>query len=253
MIRKNNDEWFFLYIFHCFKNVFSDMGNFKNFLFYFGVLRMFFNFSQKLSWKNFMLYRIAPSSQRFFMKELEEYFKLRKSVLVDECGWDLPVESEKEQDSFDHDQAHYLLYKDPQQGQIVGGVRLIPSVDPNLTCDIFPSLIDVKKKFVPSPRIWEGSRLVVKSTEKTFLQETFMTRTMAHLLMGIIDYGLAQEFHKLLVMTDVRLERMSAMVQWPLLRLGNVQKVGNAQAVVGLLEISLKVREKIHRYVKDLI
>ncbi len=46
-------------------------------------------------------------------------------------------------------------------------------------------------------------------------------------------------------MTEVRLERIGRMIQWPLQRLGEVEKIGNTYAVVGLLDVSKRVNGKI--------
>ncbi len=137
-----------------------------------------------------MLYIVAPDNKKLFRQELEGYFKLRKRVLIDQLGWDLKSVDGKETDQFDHDQAHYLIYKTPGIGQIAGGVRLTPSTVPNLTMDIFSNLIDSKKEFTPSNRIWESSRFVTESVKAT-AQKSMIREATLMLFIGMLDYGLS--------------------------------------------------------------
>ena len=189
-----------------------------------------------------VLYVITPENKRHYTEELNAYFRIRKSILIDQKGWNLKSENGLETDQFDHDQAHYLLLVSKDQGQIYGGVRLIPTTAPNLTMDIFPHLIAVDKGFSGCDRIWESSRFVIDTSalklEKGFIKEATIT-----LFIGMIEYGLHNNLQSILTMTEIRLERILRMCQWPLQRLGEVEKVGNTFAVAGLLEIKKMISQ----------
>lgn len=193
-----------------------------------------------------MLYVVSPDKRKIFDQELENYFRLRKRVLIDQRGWDLKSEDGKEIDQFDHDQAHYLIYKCPETDRVCAGVRLTPSTAPNLTLDIFPHLIDPKRGFSPSPDVWESSRFVTESLE-TKSQKGMIREATFILFIGMIEYGLRHNLQLFLTMTEVRLERIGKMNQWYLQRLGEVEKVGNTFAVSGLLEVSEEIRQKMRR------
>lgn len=193
-----------------------------------------------------MLYIVSPENREVYGKELEEYFKLRKRVLIDQRGWDLKSEDGKETDTFDHEQAHYLLYKSPHTGDISAGVRLTPTTAPNLTTDVFSNLIDPKKGFSRSTKVWECSRLVtepcpIKTPRKLTREATSV------LFIGMIEYGLRLHYKQLLTMTEVRLERIGKLNEWHLQRLGNVEQVGSTRAVTGLLEVSQKIRARMRK------
>ncbi|MBM3468726.1 MAG: GNAT family N-acetyltransferase [Alphaproteobacteria bacterium] len=193
-----------------------------------------------------MLHIVSPASQDFYQKDLEDFFKLRKKILIDERGWNLTAEKEQEIDQFDHDQAHYLLYKPDEKGAVIGGVRLTPTLVPNLTMNIFSSLIKPERGFAPSQRIWESSRFVTASINCD-KHKGIIKKATAELFVGMIEYSLLHGLESLLMLTEIRLERIGRMLQWHLDRLGDVSRVGNTLAVTGLAEISEAVLRRVRR------
>lgn len=193
-----------------------------------------------------MLYAVSPHNREIYAQYIDDYFRLRKEVLIDQKGWDLKSIEGKETDQFDHDQAHYLIYKSPQSNCVTAGVRLMPTTVPNLTVDIFSHLIDSSHRFAPSSEVWECSRFVTKpsavSTHKEMIKEaTFM------LFIGMLEYGLRNDVHAYLALTDVRLERIARMNQWYMTRLGAAQIIGNTLAATGFFEVSRRIGERIRR------
>lgn len=193
-----------------------------------------------------VLYVVSPEKRQVFVKELGEYFKLRKRVLIDQRGWDLKSDNGKETDSFDHEQAHYLIYKSPHTGEVSAGVRLTPTTAPNLTTDLFSNLIDPSKGFCRSINVWECSRLVTEPC-KTREPKRLIREATSVLFIGMIEYGLRLHYRQLLTMTEVRLERIGRLNAWCLQRLGKVEQVGNTKAVTGLLEVSQNIRAKMRK------
>jgi len=187
---------------------------------------------------------VSPLNRQHYAQELEAYFHLRKEVLIDQRGWDLIACDGREMDQFDHEHAHYLLFKSNEAGEVLGGVRLTPSVAPNLTMDIFSHLIDPCHGFARSLQVWEASRFVTTSCEMGIKKGLIREITLL-LFIGMIEYGLSHNVHSFLTMTEIRLERIARMVGWHLRRLGNVEQVGNTYAVVGLAEVSESMRQKM--------
>src|ERR1700678_1463271 len=97
-----------------------------------------------------MLCIVSPDKRNLYEEELKDFFKLRKTVLIDQRGWDLKSKDGMEVDQYDHDQAHYLIYKAPESGEVLGGVRLTSTRAPNLTLHTFPHMIAPKVGFIPS-------------------------------------------------------------------------------------------------------
>lgn len=191
-----------------------------------------------------MLRIISPENRKLFTQDLDGYLRLRKKILINQLGWDLKSIDGKEIDQFDHDQAHYLIYKLPKTGTIAGGVRLTPSTVPNLTLDVFANLIDPQKGFSPSPDVWECSRFVIDSM-KIETQGRLIKEATLVLFIGMIEYGLSHQIHAYIATTEIRLERIIRMARWQFDRLGSVEKVGNTLAVSGILEVSGRISRRV--------
>lgn len=193
-----------------------------------------------------MLYAVSPHNREIYAQYMDDYFRLRKEVLIDQKGWDLKSIDGKEKDQFDHNQAHYLIYKSPQTNCVTAGVRLTPTIAPNLTVDIFSHLIDPAHKILPSTDVWECSRFVTKSSPVNGHKEMIKEATFM-LFIGMLEYGLLNDIHAYLALTDVRLERIARMNQWYMTRLGAPQITGNTLAATGLFEVSRRIGERIRR------
>jgi acyl homoserine lactone synthase len=191
-----------------------------------------------------MLRIVSPENRKLFSQNLDDYLRLWKKILIDQLGWDLKSNNGKETDQFDHDQAHYLIYKLPKTGKVAGGVRLTPATAPNLTLDIFSNLIDPQKSFSPVPDVWECSRFVIDSM-KTETQRGLIKEATLMLFIGMVEYGLLHGVRSYIATTEVRLERVLRMAQWHFERLGSVEKIGNTYAVSGLLEVSKSINRRI--------
>ncbi len=104
---------------------------------------------------------IKPRHHAIFRHILQASFRLRREVFVDRLGWSLPearlaAETGMEIDQFDHGAATYLVKLDPD-GRIEATVRITPSLEPNVSCDVLgPAMgIDIPR----APHIVEMSRM----------------------------------------------------------------------------------------------
>ena len=67
--------------------------------------------------------------------------KDRKTVLIDQLGWDLQSpDGLHELDAYDGEDTLYLIVYQPETGRHLGSVRLLPSTGPHLLGDVFPHL-----------------------------------------------------------------------------------------------------------------
>ena len=85
---------------------------------------------QVVTWANRKQYRIV----------LERYFRIRYDIYVKRRQWRAvarPINIEM--DAFDTEHAIYLMAMD-SLGKIVGGSRLVPTLQPHLLSDVFPRL-----------------------------------------------------------------------------------------------------------------
>lgn len=106
-----------------------------------------------------MIHVVSGANRHLYAERLEELFKLRHEIFVGERGWrDLAKPDAREIDAYDNaDTVYFIAIED---GRIVGGHRLYPTIKPNMIGEIFPHLAAVRG--VPSDiTIWEWSRYFI--------------------------------------------------------------------------------------------
>jgi acyl-homoserine lactone synthase len=83
---------------------------------------------------------ITKDNKAFYSEALDEYFRLRHEVFVEERGWhDLRRPDGREVDAYDNDNATYLIALD--KGRVIGGLRLYPTLLPHMISEAFPHLV----------------------------------------------------------------------------------------------------------------
>ncbi|MEQ9144455.1 MAG: acyl-homoserine-lactone synthase [Parvibaculaceae bacterium] len=87
-----------------------------------------------------MFYVIDRENRHLYEDQLDQMFRLRKKIFVDEKGWDMPVRDGWEIDQFDTDDADYVLFID-DGGNVKVGLRYMPYCVPNMTKDVFGHLL----------------------------------------------------------------------------------------------------------------
>jgi acyl-homoserine lactone synthase len=106
-----------------------------------------------------MIHIISFANRHLYEDVLEEHFRLRHDIFVEERRWEtLRKPDRREIDSFDNEDTIYLLALEGRR--VVGGHRLYPTTKPSMMSEIFPHLADVRG--CPSdPLIWEWSRYFI--------------------------------------------------------------------------------------------
>ena len=83
---------------------------------------------------------VTWADRRKFRLKLERYFRIRYDIYVKRRQWRaLARPINIEMDAFDTEHAVYLLALD-SLGKIVGGSRLVPTLQPHLLANVFPGL-----------------------------------------------------------------------------------------------------------------
>ena len=83
-------------------------------------------------------------------------FRLRKRIFVDELGWNLPHDGERERDAYDGEHAVYLL--DFDEGRVVAAQRVRPTADRSMLSDPFPAAVITVDRPVNDATTWEMTR-----------------------------------------------------------------------------------------------
>jgi acyl-homoserine lactone synthase len=102
-----------------------------------------------------VIHLVTPENAYHYRAEMEQAFRLRHQVFVDEMGWhDLAKPDGREIDQFDNKHAVHMLCI--AHGEVLGYQRLLPTTRPHLLSDIMPELCEVERPI--GADIWEISR-----------------------------------------------------------------------------------------------
>ena len=136
-----------------------------------------------------MVHVITPANRYLYKWELEEMYRLRYDVAVNELGWSIPNVGDKhDKDNYDYDNTIYFLERD-NTGHLIATARLNPTTQPHLMTDVFPDLCEFDG--VPiAPDIYEYSRFLVK---RNGVDRKVNLRAQAHISLAIVEYCLAAE------------------------------------------------------------
>lgn len=132
-----------------------------------------------------MIHVINTSNRHLYEDTIEQMFKLRHKVFVEEKGWKrLERESKLEIDQFDNDDAIYFL-KLHSNGEILGGMRLVPTTAKTQLKTVFKQWCTFETP--PEDRTeWEWSRYFV--TDKGFRSSSGFP-VFYELFFGILEYA----------------------------------------------------------------
>jgi N-acyl-L-homoserine lactone synthetase len=170
-------------------------------------------------------------------------FRLRKSIFVDKCGWDLPTEGDLERDEFDGPQAvHCALLLDDEA---IGTFRALRTDRPYLGAIAFPQLASVH----PYPRrsdYWEITRFGIA--------DAWSGRHTARCLYAVM-FAFAQRAGAtgLVAIADLTYERFLASIGIRTRRYGAPQVIGTDRfgtdliAVAGEIPIAAQSGERFAR------
>jgi acyl-homoserine lactone synthase len=96
---------------------------------------------------------------------LDQYFRLRHEVFVEERGWhDLRRPDGREIDAYDNDDAIYLIALDDRR--VIGGLRLYPTLRPHMISEAFPHLVR-ERGILAGATILECTRYFVVKERRT--------------------------------------------------------------------------------------
>lgn len=132
-----------------------------------------------------------------FASEMQQAYKLRHQVFVEEMGWDyLRKENGLEVDQFDNDDAVHMLYID--NGRVVGYQRMLPTTGPHLLSTVMPELCEG-----PSPagtNIWEWTRYAVAKEHRERGRK--LSPIANALLTAIVEWGLKRDIDTIIIEMD---------------------------------------------------
>ena len=91
---------------------------------------------------------------------IDQMFRLRKRIFVEELQWDVEIDGEYERDRYDTIDPAYLIWSSPDRSTLYGSMRLLPTTGPTLLYDVFRKTFPDAADLV-APGIWEATRTCV--------------------------------------------------------------------------------------------
>lgn len=141
-----------------------------------------------------MLHFVTSANSQLYHEELEQAFRLRHSVFVEEKGWtDLRHDDGREIDRFDDEHAVHMLYI--EAGRVIGYQRMLPTTRPHLLSDVMPELCEGEHPV--GPNIWEWTRYCVEPANRE--RGRMLSPAANALLSGIVEWGLASGVDTILI------------------------------------------------------
>lgn len=142
--------------------------------------------------------RVIDHANRLRYREtLDRQFRFRHEIFVRERGWtDFDKDGEYEVDQYDNEKTVYHVALDDNE-KVIGCFRLYPTLDPHMTSEVFPQLVD--GQLLQRSDVLEMTRISVARDRRH-------GNTYYELLTGLQEYGLQQGLSG--VIAIIRLFRM---------------------------------------------
>ena len=180
-----------------------------------------------------MTMQIKIAARREFKsKDLWEMHTLRAKVFSGRLGWEVPVMSGMEIDSYDALDPAYMVMRAPS-GALLGCWRLLPTEGPYMLKDSFPQLLEGRD--APSDaRIWELSRFALETDKENCYGFSDMTMQCFE---AVIRFGLENGLSHYVTVTTTAMERLTRRAGVVTSRLGEPQRIGIENAVAFFVDV----------------
>lgn len=132
------------------------------------------------------LHVVSHANRHLYREPLEEYFRLRHQIYVEERRWTQIARADgREIDQFDTPDTIYLMAM--EGSRVVGSHRLVPTSGPTLMSDLFPQL--ALRGLVRSPFAYELSRVFVVRDRRG---DQVQPRVESIIMAGTMEFALIE-------------------------------------------------------------
>ncbi|KJS25289.1 MAG: hypothetical protein VR75_11655 [Hyphomonadaceae bacterium BRH_c29] len=118
---------------------------------------------------------ITAGNREAYRDVLDEMFRMRYRIVVDEWGWDIPgIQKGYDKDQFDTDETIYVVVL-ADNGEVVASSRMNPTTGPHMLSELFADYCDLQPYPVAGD-VWECSRFVTDRSLMSDPVEDFRIR-----------------------------------------------------------------------------
>jgi len=173
-----------------------------------------------------MIQIVTAENRHKFAEQLEQAYRLRHAVFVDEMKWEELRKSDgREIDQFDDDRALHMLYL--WDGTVLGYQRMLPTIRPHLLSHVMPELCDGDRP--TGPEVWEWTRYCVARPHRE--RGRALSPIANALLSGIVEWGLESGVNKIIIaMEPIWLLRL-VQLYFRVTPLGLPRRIGNSDII----------------------
>lgn len=155
-----------------------------------------------------MVQIVTSRNYKCHVASLENMFRARKSVFVDQLKWDIPCEGEFERDQFDNEEAEYLIIADSADKKHLGSMRLLRTDRPHILGSLFSDLCEDE---VPTgPDIREITRLCLSRELRAAERKIIFNR----LVTALVEYALLMDIRAYTAVTSLYWLTQTLAVGW---------------------------------------
>lgn len=191
-----------------------------------------------------MIHVVNKWNEALYREEMEQAYRLRHRVFVEECGWeDIRSSDERDIDQFDTDSAIHLLAMDA--GKVVGYSRLLPTIEPHLLTDVYPHLS--AKPIPQDENIFEWTRYCITPEKRG---GSAVGNVGCHLLCGVTEYAQRIGLSHLTMETDPIWITRFTQLGFDVDPLGLPQTIGGEPVIAMTIEITDHAVEKARRMLR---
>ena len=192
-----------------------------------------------------MLHLVTRENRSLYERELDDLFRRRKAVFVDELGWQLSVTPDgREIDQYDDDRAIYGIGFDID-GRVSMAGRYRPTSDRSMLVDVFPNALADGPDGLNAPDVWEFSRGFCLETGG----RAHNRRRRAMLMLTPLEVALARGVDSYVAFSEVRLLPLFISMGWRVKLLGDPVSYGEGEGIAYRVEVSEEaVREMRESY-----
>lgn len=154
-----------------------------------------------------MILVVTPDNRARYGRQIEDYYRIRKTVFNDTLGWDVTVDGDLEYDRYDFMPCTYVLSVNPD-GEVVGGLRQMSMAGPNLTWEAFHDMVPDPAALL-SPKITETTRFAIRPQEKDIRVMSGVNRTAIELSNASLEIGLANGITRHVAICEENIVRLT--------------------------------------------
>jgi acyl-homoserine lactone synthase len=187
-----------------------------------------------------MIHIVTAENIGAYQYEMEQAYRLRHNVFVDEMGWeDLRKPDGREIDQFDDGRALHMLYI--ENDRVLGYQRMLPSMRPHLLTEVLPHLCE--GDFPVGPHIWEWTRYCVTREHRD--RGRILSPAGNLLLSSIVEWGLASGVGKIIIeMNPLWLLRL-VQLNFRVTPLGLPQQIGKDSIIAVTAAFDRRTLQKL--------